>query len=143
MPRHSETRQLPYTPVQLFDLIADVGAYPEFLPWCKSSRILERSEQRMLADLTIGYKIFQEKFTSEVFLDRPREISVRYVSGPMTHLTNRWGFQSKGKKSTALSFDVDFDFRSPLLSSVMGVFFDRAFLKMVEAFERRAADIYG
>ncbi len=143
MPAHSEKRILPYTQEQLFDLVAGVDRYPEFLPWCKQARILNQDAKSMTADLVIGYKIFQERFRSEVTLDRPKRIEVKYLSGPLSRLTNQWGFKPKGKGSCELSFDVDFDFRSSLLGAAMEIFFDKAILKMVGAFEARAAELYG
>ena len=143
MPAHSEKRILPYTPEQLFELVAAVERYPEFLPWCKASRILQRDETSLTADLIIGYKIFSEKFRSEVVLDRPKRIDVRYVSGPLSHLRNQWGFKAKGKNACELSFEVEFDFQSSLLGSMMEMFFDKALMKMVAAFEARAAQLYG
>lgn len=143
MPRHHENLILPYKPEQLFDLVADVGRYPEFLPWCKGARILEKNEDEIKADLIIGYKMFQEKFTSIVTLDRPSRISVRYMSGPLSHLSNEWHFKPHGKDSCILSFQVDFDFRSPLLKAAMEMFFDKALSKMVAAFEARAKELYG
>ena len=143
MPRHSETRYLPYTPDQLFTLVADVGRYPEFLPWCKAARVLETKPDGIVADLVIGYKMFFERFRSDVKLDRPRTISITYVSGPLSHLANEWRFEPQGKKGCNLSFDVDFDFKSPLLRAAIELFFEKALTKMVSAFEERAADLYG
>ena len=91
----------------------------------------------------IGYKFFQEKFTSEVTLDRPRTITVHYRSGPLSHLSNAWEFKPKTRKSCEVSFHVDFDFHSPLLRAAMSVFFDKALSKMVAAFEERAQALYG
>ena len=141
--RHSENRILPYKPEQLFDLVAGVERYPEFLPWCKGARILERNDGEIKADLIIGYKMFQEKFTSIVTLDRPRAISVHYMSGPLSHLANEWHFKPAGKSGCEISFQVDFDFRSPLLRAAMEMFFDKALRKMVTAFEARAQELYG
>lgn len=143
MPRHHENRVLPYKPEQLFDLVAAVDRYPEFLPWCKGVRILERNEGEIKADLIIGYKMFQEKFTSEVLLNRPHAILVKYMSGPLSRLANEWHFKPDGKGGCALSFQVDFDFRSPLLKAAMEMFFDKALTKMVAAFEARAQELYG
>ena len=140
--RHSETRFLPYTPEQLFDLVAGIERYPEFLPWCKGARILERNEDAIKADLIIGYKMFQEKFTSFVTLNRPKAISVQYMSGPLSRLTNEWQF-APAKGGCELSFQVDFDFQSPLLRAAMEMFFDKALRKMVMAFEERAGELYG
>ncbi len=143
MPKHHETRELPYSAAQLFDLVADIGRYPEFLPWCKRARIISADQKLVTADLVIGYKIFQEKFTSVVTLDRPKRIAVAYQSGPLAHLSNEWLFQSLGRKKCAIEFKVDFDFHSPFLRAAMDIFFDKALRKMVEAFELRAQQLYG
>ena len=143
MPKHQETRVLPYSATQMFDLVADIEHYPAFLPWCKEARILSRDKTKVTADLVIGYKFFQEKFTSEVTMDRPRTITVHYRSGPLSHLSNAWEFKPKGRKGCEVSFHVDFDFHSPLLRAAMSVFFDKALSKMVAAFEERARELYG
>lgn len=143
MPKHSEKRVLPYTTEQLFDLVADVERYPEFLPWCKGARVLERNEGGIIADLIIGYKFFTERFRSEVTLNRPKTIDVKYLSGPLSHLVNHWEFKAKGKSSCEISFHVDFDFQSSILVGVMEIFFEKALLKMVAAFENRAKELYG
>jgi len=127
----------------MFDLVADIEKYPEFLPWCKDARIISRKKNNVLADMTVGTKLFREKFTTEVALIRPRAIAVRYRSGPLSHLSNTWGFRPKGRKACELSFAVDFDFRSPLLRVAMTALFDRALTKMVAAFEARAKTLYG
>jgi len=132
---------LPFKPEQLFDLVADIERYPEFLPWCKGARIIERTESLVTADLIIGYKMFREKFTSLVTLERPRRISVKYLSGPLAHLTNEWEFQPNGNGCDLL-FHVEFDFRSHMLSAIMEPFFDKALSKMAEAFEERARELY-
>ena len=142
MPRHQEKRILPYTPDQLFDLVAGIERYPEFIPWCKGSRIKERKGNIVTADLIIGYKVFQEKFTSIVTLDRPNQISVEYQSGPLSHLSNQWSFRPAGR-GCEIGFFVDFDFHSPILGGVMEMFFDKALSKMVAAFETRAEQLYG
>src|ERR1700742_2331526 len=108
MPKHQEKRALPFAPEQLFDLVADIGRYPEFLPWCRGARIVERTDRQVTADLIIGYKMFQEKFTSVVTLERPRAISVKYISGPLAHLKNEWTFKPGEKGGCDLVFDVDF-----------------------------------
>ncbi len=143
MPQHQEKRVLPYKPEQLFDLVAGIERYPEFLPWCKAARLLEIKGNVVTADLIIGYKMFQEKFTSVVTLDRPCAITVQYKSGPLAHLSNQWAFKPVGAGACDLSFHVDFDFRSSLLRSAMEIFFDKALLKMVAAFEQRAKALYG
>ena len=127
----------------MFDLVADIERYPEFLPWCKAARILSQDKGKVVADLIIGYKFFQEKFTSEVTLDRAHAITVHYRSGPLSHLSNAWEFKPKTRKGCEVSFHVDFDFHSPLLRAAMSIFFDKALSKMVEAFEARAKALYG
>ncbi len=140
---HRETRVLPYTPKQLFDLVADVERYPEFLPWCKGARLRAKGDKIMEADLVIGTRLFSETFTSLVTLERYRAIEVRYMAGPLSRLANRWGFRPAGKGACELSFEVDFDFRSPLLRAAMEVLFDKALRRMASAFEARAAALYG
>jgi len=142
MPGHREKRVLPYTPLQLFNLVAGIEDYPKFLPWCLEAHILERKGNIITANLVVGHKMFRETFTSEVTLERPHLIMVKYKSGPLAHLSNRWEFTDTGE-GCELSFEVDFDFRSPLLSAMIAPFFDRAFLKMVGAFEERARALYG
>ena len=142
MPRHEEDRLLLFTPEQLFALVADVEAYPTFLPWCLAARIKERKGNVLTADLVIGYKAFREKFTSVVTLESPERISAKYIAGPLAHLSNEWQFLPAGEGKCALRFFVDFGFRSSLLGAMMDVFFDKAFRKMVAAFEARAHELY-
>jgi coenzyme Q-binding protein COQ10 len=147
MPQHKEKRQLPFSPDQLFDLVADIERYPEFLPWCLGARIREREGDTVTADLVIGYKMFRETFTSVVTLDRPHAIAVSYRSGPLAHLANNWqfapGFKDGVRGGCELSFHVAFDFHSRLLAAVMEPFFDKALSRMAEAFEKRAEALYG
>ncbi|MDD3371443.1 MAG: type II toxin-antitoxin system RatA family toxin [Alphaproteobacteria bacterium] len=142
MPHHREKRILPYSAQQMYDLVADIGRYPEFLPWCKGARILSRTEKGVEADLIVGTKLFREKFTSVVTLDKPRAIVVEYKAGPLSNLSNEWAFKPMGRKSCEVSFDLDFDFRSPLLRAAMGAVFERALGRMIEAFEARARALY-
>lgn len=142
MPQHSEQKLMPFTPRQLFGLVADIERYPEFLPWCLGARILDRKGEIVTADLIIGYKAFREKFTSIVTFKEPERISVRYGGGPLSHLNNEWGFLPASGNSCNLSFHVDFNFRSSLLTSMMDMFFEQAFRKMVDAFEKRAHELY-
>ncbi len=142
MPRHAETRHLPYRPEQLFDLVADVGSYPEFLPWCTAARIRSRSETLLIADLVIGFKGISERFTSRVQLDRPGLfIDVDYEKGPFKHLDNRWKFTAE-EGGCLVDFKVDFEFRSRILETLIGVVFTEAVRKMVSAFETRADALY-
>lgn len=144
MPTHSETRILPYTPQQMFDLVADIERYPEFLPWCTAARIIRRNEGHVLAELKIGYKMINERFVSNVRLDAAeRTIKVSYVSGPLKVLKNEWAFKPKGKTKCQVDFCVHFEFSNPILAAMMNMFFNVAFLQMVASFEKRAAQIYG
>lgn len=143
MPRHSETRHLPYTPEQLFDLVADVQNYPEFLPWVVAVRIRSANEQEIIADLVVGFSAFKERFTSRVTLDKPLRIHVDYIEGPLKYLRNEWRFDSAADGGTNLFFSVDFAFRSRIFQALAGEMFDRALRRMTDAFERRAAALYG
>jgi coenzyme Q-binding protein COQ10 len=142
MPTHAEKRILRYTPEQLFDMVADVRRYPEFLPWCVGARIVSRTEAEVVADLTIGFKMFRESFRSQVTLDRPERIQVRYLNGPFRYLNNQWRFLPH-PDGTEVRFFVDFEFRSRMLQMVIGTVFEQAVRLMVRAFERRAMVLYG
>jgi coenzyme Q-binding protein COQ10 len=143
MPRHSETRHLPYSPEQLFELVADVGRYDEFLPWVVAVRIRSSSETETVADLVVGFSAFKERFTSRVVKHRPDRICVDYVEGPLKYLHNEWEFERAADGGTNLHFSVDFAFRSRLFETLAGQMFDRALRRMTSAFERRAAVLYG
>lgn len=143
MPRHSETRQLPYPPEAMFDLVAEVGKYPEFLPWVTAVRIRSDSETAMLADVIVGFKGLRETFTSKVEKARPGHIHVDYIDGPLKHLHNDWKFRADGKGGCLVDFSVDFAFKNRVFEMLAGQVFDRALRKMINAFEERAARLYG
>ena len=143
MPTHAEHRLLPYTPEQLFDLVADVERYPEFLPWCLGARVRERTADTITADLLIGFKVVRERFTSRVVLGRPRRIDVSYTEGPFRYLNNHWEFIAKADGACLIDFYVDFEFRSRMLQKIIGVLFNEAVKRMVGAFEARARQLYG
>ena len=143
MPRHTETRRLPYTPAQMFDLVADVGRYDEFLPWVSAVRVRSNSDTEMVADLVVGFKALRERFTSRVVKVRPREIHVDYVEGPLKYLHNDWRFEPDGEGGTKVEFCVDFAFRNRLFEAIAGQMFDAALRKMIGAFEARAESLYG
>jgi len=146
MPSFADRQFVPYRVDQLFDLVADVGKYPEFLPWCVAARIRSRKPEELLADLTIGFGPFRESFTSRVALDRPRGMVVRYENGPFRYLTNRWSFIAAPggcPGGCIVDFHVDFEFRSRVLQAAIGVVFQDAVRRMVGAFHARARDIYG
>ena len=142
MPTHAEKKVLRYTPEQLFDMVADVRRYPEFLPWCVGARIISQDEHELVADLTIGFKLFRETFRSQVSLERPGHVHVRYLNGPFRYLNNHWRFRPVAG-GTEVDFFVDFEFRSRLLQAVIGTVFNEAVRLMVRAFERRAVHLYG
>ena len=142
MPRHTETRTVPWRPEQLFDLVADVGRYPQFLPWCVGAKVRSRSEAEMVADMTIGFGPFRESFTSRVALVRPDRLDVRYENGPFRYLTNQWRFEPDGN-GCRVYFHVDFEFRSKLLQLAIGAVFHETVRRMVAAFLARARVVYG
>ncbi|RXD06879.1 type II toxin-antitoxin system RatA family toxin [Sphingomonas sp. UV9] len=142
MPKHSETRHLPYTPEQMFDLVADVGRYAEFLPWVSAMRVRSNSETETLADMIVGFKGLRETFTSRVEKVRPSELTVDYVDGPLKYLRNEWHFRPE-PQGCAVDFTVDFAFKNRMFEMIAGQVFGAALRKMIGAFETRAAELYG
>ena len=143
MPRHTETRALPYSAEQMFDLVADVGRYGEFLPWVAGVRIRSNSASQMVADLIVGFKGLRETFTSQVDKARPDRIHVDYLDGPLKYLRNDWRFRPDGQGGCLVDFSVDFAFKNRVFEALAGQVFDRALRKMTDAFESRAAALYG
>lgn len=143
MPGIRETRRLPYSAEQMFDLVADVARYGEFLPWVIATRVRSNSDTEMVADMVVGFKSLRESFTSRVAKDRPNMIKVHYVDGPLSDLDNVWTFRAVDDHSCEIDFLVEFTFRNRLFEKIAGQYFDKAFRKMVEAFETRAAALYG
>lgn len=143
MPIHSETRVLPYTSRQLYDLVIDIERYPEFLPWCLAARVKSRQDDLIVADLIIGFKMFRERFTSRVVPnDQEHRIDVTYAEGPFKYLVNHWVFEEH-QEGCKIDFYVDFEFRSKLLQKVIEALFHEAVRRMVAAFETRAGVLYG
>lgn len=148
MPVHTEIRHFPYSPRQLFDLVADVKNYPEFLPWCRAARVLEHGNGYFTAELVISFKHITEQYTSRVHLTPPERdhspaaIRVELVSGPFDHLDNRWTFEPAEDGGTTLHFHLDFAFKTRWLDKLIGGFFARATEKMVAAFSKRADALY-
>jgi coenzyme Q-binding protein COQ10 len=148
MPRYVTTRRLPHTPQQMFDLVADVERYPEFVPMCERLKVRRRTtgvagSEVVLADMSIGYKVIRESFTSRVALDRENlRILVEYVDGPFSHLENRWSFVAAPGGSD-VTFDIDYAFRSRTFQLIAGTVFDTVVRRMVQAFETRADAVYG
>lgn len=143
MPGIHEIRRLPYSAEQMYDLVADVARYPEFLPWIVATRVKSDSETEMVADMLVGFNALREKFTSRVEKRRPGEIRVHYVDGPLRDLDNVWLFRPLDDNSCEVEFCVNFTFRNILFEKLAGQYFDRAFRKMVAAFEARAEELYG
>jgi len=143
MPSIRETRRLPFSAEQMFDLVADVDKYPEFLPWVAATRVRDNSDTTMTADMLVGFKAIREKFTSKVEKHRPDTIRVHYVDGPLRDLDNVWTFEPTDGGGCEIHFSVDFAFKSKMFEALAGQYIDRAFRKMVAAFEERAEALYG
>ena len=148
MPTHNETRFLPYSAQQMYDLVADVGSYPKFLPWNSAARIRSREMQPdgsevMEADLVISFKVFRERFGSRVVLwPAEQRIETEYLDGPFRHMRSTWRFR-EAEGGCEVDFFVDFEFRNAILQGLIGVVFNEAMQRIVRAFERRAAELYG
>ena len=143
MPGIQEVRRLPYSATQMYDLVADVGRYAEFLPWVVATRVRSDSETEMVADMLIGFNALRDKFTSRVIKTRPSSIKVHYVDGPMRDLDNEWKFRPLDDGGCEVDFMVEFSFRNAMFERLAGQYFDRGFRKMVTAFEERAEKLYG
>lgn len=143
MPSIHEVRRLAWSAEQMFDLVADVGRYAEFLPWVVATRVRSDDGTEMVADMLVGFSALREKFTSRVVKHRPTEIRVHYVDGPMRDLDNRWTFHPLGDHACEIEFRVEFSFRNALFEKLAGQYLDKAFRKMVSAFETRAEQLYG
>lgn len=147
MPNHAETKTLPYTAQQMYDLVADVAAYPTFLPWCAAARIRSRTPEGdaelMLADLVISFKVFRERFGSKVLLHpAEKSIDTEYLDGPFKFLKSTWDFKDV-EGGCDVSFYVNFEFKNAILQGIIGVVFNEAMHRIVRAFEARAEELYG
>jgi len=142
MPKHSETRHLPYTPEQMFDLVADVARYPEFLPWVSAMRVRSDTSTETVADMIVGFKGLRETFTSRVTKSRPESIDVDYLDGPLKYLRTNWRFRPE-EQGCAVDFTVDFAFKNRVFEMLAGQVFGTALRRMIGAFEDRAAKLYG
>ena len=141
---HVEQKTLPYTAAQMFDLVAGVDKYSEFAPWCVASRINKwDGDDVFYADLIVGYKVFREKFSSKVILNKPREISIEYQQGPLKNLTNHWVFTDNDDGSCTIDFSVYFEIKNGALQSLATMFFNEVVKRMIDAFEARANQVYG
>jgi coenzyme Q-binding protein COQ10 len=149
MPRFSSKRRVAHRADEMFDLVADVERYPEFVPLCHALKVRQRRQnpdgtETIVADMTVSFKLVKETFTSEVTLDRAgRKIDVRYLRGPFSNLENRWTFEPRGEQACDVGFFIAYEFKSRLLAMLMGTMFDAAFAKFSTAFEKRADVVYG
>lgn len=149
MPRFSSKRRVHHTAPQMFDLVADVERYPEFVPLCHALKIRQRTPKDdgteiVVADMTVSFKLVKESFTSKVTLDRPNlKILVEYLRGPFSNLENRWAFEPKSDTDCDVGFFLNYEFKSRVLAVLMGSMFDAAFGRFAHAFEKRADQVYG
>src|ERR1700760_3865062 len=149
MPRFSSKRRVRHSALQMFDLVADVERYPEFVPLCQALKIRERTPkpdgtELVIADMTVSFKLVRESFTSRVTLDRPNlKIMVEYLRGPFSNLENRWTFEPKSETECDVGFFLTYEFKSRMLAMLMGTMFDAAFQRFAAAFEKRANQVYG
>jgi coenzyme Q-binding protein COQ10 len=149
MPQFSTTRRVKHSATDMFDLVADVERYPQFVPLCRSLAVRKRTTDSagrdvIVADMTVAYKLVRETFTSRVTLDRPKfEILVEYLEGPFERMNNRWSFRATGEGTCDVEFFIAYEFRSRTLGLLMGGIFDAAFRRFASAFERRADQVYG
>jgi coenzyme Q-binding protein COQ10 len=149
MPQFTTTRRVRHSATEMFDLVADVEHYPQFVPLCQSLTVRRRSKDGegrdvVVVDMTVAYKFIHETFTSRVTLDRPKlEILVEYLEGPFRTMNNRWSFRPAGEQSCEVEFFITYEFRSRTLGLLMGSIFDAAFRRFSVAFERRADQVYG
>ena len=147
MPTHADSRVLPYGADQMYNLVADVASYPDFLPWCAAARIRSRrtdgAKEVLEADLVISFKVFRERFGSRVTLDKSaRRIDTEYLDGPFKYLKSYWVFTDRPEGGCRVEFFVDFEFRNAVLQRLIGVVFQQAMQRIVRAFETRAGVLY-
>ncbi len=149
MPEFSTTRHVRHSASEMFDLVADVERYPEFVPLCRALKVKKRAAagegvEILVADMTVAYKLIRETFTSRVTLDKPKlQILVEYLDGPFSRLQNRWNFRTAGEQACDVEFFISYEFKSRVLAALMGAMFDAAFRRFADAFEKRADAIYG
>ena len=149
MPQFTTTRHVRHSASNMFDLVADVEQYPEFVPLCQSLKVRKRTENEdgtevLIADMTVAYKLLRERFTSRVRLNRPKlQIMVNYLDGPFSRMENTWTFVATGAHQSDVQFSIDYDFKSRTLGLLMGAMFEAAFRRFSAAFEARANEVYG
>ncbi len=138
----TEEQELPFSTDQMFNLVADVARYPEFIPWCLAARVQQQNDTLMIADLVVGYKAFREKYTSRITLTRPLKIRVILEEGPLTFLDSEWVFETLSSQRCRVKLRLSFEFRSKIKQALMSTLFDEAAKKMMQAFTRRAHTLY-
>ena len=149
MPRFSNRRRVQHRAEQMFNLVADVERYPDFVPLCQALKVRQRKQngdgtETVVCDMTVSFKLVKETFTSEVTLDKAHlKILVRYLKGPFSNLENRWTFEAKGEEACDVGFFIAYEFKSKMLATLMGAMFDAAFARFSAAFEKRADMVYG
>ncbi len=149
MPQFSTKRRVRHAAIDMFDLVADVSKYPQFVPLCSALTVKSRADKDegvvvLVADMTVAYKIIHETFTSRVTLDRPNlKVLVEYLNGPFKRMQNRWTFHPAGDHACDVEFFIDYEFKSRMLAMLMGAMFDAAFRRFAVAFEQRADEVYG
>ena len=149
MPAFTTKRRVRHSVENMFDLVADVERYPQFVPLCKDLKVRQRSPagegvETVIADMTVSFKLVRESFRSRVTLDRPKlQILVEYLQGPFSHMQNRWTFRPVAESACEVEFFIDYEFRSRMLGVLMGGMFDVAFRRFSAAFEARADQVYG
>ena len=149
MPTFSTKRRVRHSAAEMFDLVADVERYPEFVPMCRALKVRQRTPEEesvevIVADMTVSFKLVRETFRSRVTLDRPKlKILVEYLQGPFSHMQNRWTFKPTGDEACEIEFFIDYEFKSRTLGMLMGAMFDAAFRRFAVAFEQRADQVYG
>jgi coenzyme Q-binding protein COQ10 len=149
MPTFSTKRRVRHSAAEMFDLVADVERYPEFVPMCRDLKVRQRTPEEesvevIVADMTVSFKLVRETFRSRVTLDRPKlKILVEYLQGPFSHMQNRWTFKPVGDEACEIEFFIDYEFKSRTLGMLMGAMFDAAFRRFAVAFEQRADQVYG
>lgn len=149
MPQFSAKRQVRHAASDMFDLVADVEKYPQFVPLCAAMRLRSSQEKDngivvLVAEMTVAYKLVRQSFTSRVTLDKPNlRIQVEYLDGPFSHMQNRWSFRPSGADTCEVEFFIDYEFRSRTLAVLMGAMFETVFRRMASAFEQRADAVYG
>jgi coenzyme Q-binding protein COQ10 len=149
MPQFSTKRRVQHSAADMFDLVADVKSYPEFVPMCSAMRVRSKTDKSegvtvLVAAMTVAYKLIHQTFTSKATLDKPNlKILVEYLDGPFRHMQNRWAFHPTGEHTCEVEFFIDYEFRSRTLAMMMGALFDTVFRRMAQAFEKRADQVYG